>query len=70
MEISPVVLGILRALGVVVIVAVVGFFANAANLVPFVGEGLAGLIAMIALAVEHYLEAKNGTALFGAVRSK
>lgn len=65
---NPAVLGLIRALGTVVVLAVVAFLANAANIAPVFGDSLAVVIASVALAVEHAIEASNGKALFGAVR--
>lgn len=67
MHVSPAVLGVLRSVGFIVVMAVVHFATVAANLSPVVGDSLAGLIATIALAFEHSQEAKTGKAVFGAV---
>lgn len=67
-QLSPAMLGLVRSLGFVVILAVVSFLANAANLHGVVSDGLAASIATLALVAEHYLEGKTGSALFGAAR--
>ncbi len=72
MNISPNVLGILRALSVMigwtVLTAIATFLMNPANLAglsPFV----AGTIVLIATSIEHAIEARTGKALFGAARA-
>lgn len=67
---NPALLGVLRTLFVVVILAVVGFFADASHLNGIVSEGLAALIAAVALAIEHAIEGSTGNALFGAVKGQ
>lgn len=67
MNVSPAVLGVIRSLGFVVILALVHWLSDAANLHGIMNEGLATLIATIALSFDHSLEAKTGTAAFGAV---
>jgi hypothetical protein len=67
---SPAVIGFLRAITVAIIMAVVSFLANAANLNGVVSGGLATLIAAVALAVEHSMAAGTTTALFGAVSTR
>lgn len=68
MQLSPAKLGALRALGVVVLMAVLTFFGNTANLNGVFSTSVAAIISMIALALEHSLEASTGNAMFGAVR--
>lgn len=65
---SPALLGSLRALGVAVLIAVLTYIGNAANL-GFLNPETATLVAMAALAIEHAIEAKTGNALFGTVRT-
>ena len=67
---SPAVLGFFRAILVAVIMAVVTFLANAANLNGVVSGGLATLIAAVALAIEHSMASGTTTALFGTVSTK
>lgn len=62
-------IGALRALGVVVLFAIVNWLSNAANLNGVVSPALAGFISMLALAFEHQYEASGGGALFGAVKA-
>jgi hypothetical protein len=69
MTLTPAQLGFIRALGVSVIFAALAFIGNAANLNGVVPEGLAAIISMIALSIEHSMEAKGKGALFGAVRT-
>ncbi len=67
---SQALLGFCRALLVAVIMAVVSFLANSANLSGVVSGGLATLIAAVALAIEHSMATGTQTALFGAVSTK
>jgi len=67
---SPALLGLLRALGVILLASIVHFFTNAANLDGVVGQSIAPIVAMIALAIEHSMESRSGNALFGLVRSQ
>jgi len=59
--------GALRGLLVAIIMAVVTWLANSANLNGVVSTSLAGIISMVALAIEHYMASGTNTALFGAV---
>lgn len=65
---SPAVLGLLRGLGVVVLSAVLTYFADVTHLQGLVSPPVAALIASIALGLEHAYEAKTGNAAFGAIR--
>lgn len=67
---NPSTLGFIRAIGVVVLVSVLTYLGDASHLSGIASEGLATLIAALALAVEHAIENSSGNALFGAVRSK
>ena len=64
---NPLLLGALRGLGVAVLIAILSWLGNAANL-PFLNPETATLVAAVALAIEHQIEAKTGKALFGAAR--
>lgn len=63
-------LGFLRTLLVVVIISVLSFLGNAANLNGLVSAGMATVIAGLAMSLEHYIESKTGSALFGAFRTR
>ncbi len=67
MNIPPPLLGIIRGLGTAVIVCVLAYFGDAAHLNGIVSDALASVIAAIALAIEHHIEAGGGGALFGSV---
>lgn len=69
MDISPAWLGFIRGIGVVVIMAVLTYLANATNLTPVLGNSLAAIIASLALALENGMEGRTGKAGFGALRS-
>ena len=66
---SPAILGGLRALGVVIIMAVLGWFGNATNLAGIFNPAVNSVIAMIALAIEHSMASSTGTAVFGMVNT-
>ena len=68
MTLSPAQLGALRALGVALILMVVTWLANVANVSIFVSGPVATIISMLALAAENYLSEGSNTALFGAVK--
>lgn len=74
MNISPKVLGFLRAVVSVAVwsaaVSVLSFFSDATHFNGLLNDSLAALVAGLASMLEHQLEAKNGNALFGAVRSR
>lgn len=67
MILSPAQLGALRALGVVVLMAVLTWLGDTANLNGIVSTSVAAVISMIALGIEHTLASGTGTAMFGAV---
>lgn len=66
---SPALLGALRALGVVVLLAILNWLGNATNLQGIFSMPVDSIIAMIALGIEHSLSAGSGTALFGSVHT-
>ena len=70
MNLNPAVLGLLRGLGFAIVLAVLSFIGDAANLHGLLNETLAGLLAAGALALEHSLESKGQGALFGAVNRR
>jgi hypothetical protein len=67
---SPAVLGALRALGVVVLIAVLNWFGDATNLAGIFSPAVDSIIAMIALAIEHSMASQTGSALFGAIKTR
>lgn len=68
MHIAPGILGFIRAIGVVVITAVLSYIGVADNL-SFLNPATATLIAGLALAIEHIIEARTGSALFGVAKA-
>lgn len=67
---NPALLGLFRGLGFAVLMAVLSYLGNAANLSGVVDTSLAAVISSIVLAIEHSLASKGDTALFGAVRTR
>jgi hypothetical protein len=68
MKISPAVLGFLRGLGLFLITSVLTYIGTADHL-SFLNPVTAGLVASLALALEHAIEQKTGGALFGAAHT-
>ncbi len=66
-QMSPKLIGVLQAIGLALILTVLGFLANAANLNGLVNPEMATLVAAVALAIENSINAKNGRSLFGLV---
>jgi hypothetical protein len=67
---SPAIIGALRALLSVVIMAVVTWLANSANLQGVIAPALGTIVSMIALAIEHSMATGTTTALFGTVSTR
>ena len=67
---SPAILGALRSLLAVVIMAVVTWLANAANLQGIVAPAIGTIVSMVALSIEHYMASGTSTALFGTVYTR
>lgn len=70
MTLTPVQLGALRGLLAAVIMAVVTWLANSANLNGIVAPAIGAIVSMIALSIEHYMAAGTTTALYGTVRTQ
>lgn len=64
---NPKLIGFLQAIGLALILTVLGFLANAANLNGLVNPEMATLVAAVALAIENSINAKSGKSLFGLV---
>ena len=69
-QISPALVGFLRGLGAFLLAALLTYLADATHLQGVVTPQIAAVIAMLALALEHYVEGKTGNALFGAATVK
>lgn len=67
MTLSPAQLGIVRGLGVALLMSVLTYFGDAAHLNNVVSPLIAALVSSLALSLENHLSAKGDTALFGAV---
>jgi hypothetical protein len=67
---TPAQLGALRGLLAAVIMAVVTWLANSANLNGIVAPAIGAIVSMIALSIEHSMAAGTSTALFGTVRTQ
>jgi hypothetical protein len=59
--------GFLRAIGFVVLTAVLSYVGDAANL-AFLSPQVSLVVASLAMALEHAIEAKTGKALLGTVK--
>ena len=64
---NPKLIGFLQAIGLALILTILSFLANAANLQGLVNPEMATLVAAVALAIENTINAKNGKSLFGLV---
>lgn len=60
-------IGFARGAGFLAIIAILSYVGNVTNL-TFLNPDTASLVAVLALALEHYLS-PSGTALFGAVNT-
>ncbi len=67
---SPALLGFIRGLGTIILMAVLTYLGDASHLNGIVSALGATLISGIALSIEHSIEGVTGNALFGAVRSR
>jgi hypothetical protein len=65
---SPALLGFLRGIAFALIVAVLTFVGDASHLTGLLNPESASVLAALALALEHVVEAKTGSALFGTVQ--
>lgn len=70
MTLTPAQLGLIRGLGVAIIMALLTYFGDATHLNGIVGPSIGAVISMMALSLEHYLASGTGTALFGAVNTQ
>lgn len=69
MNVSPATAGFLKGLVLVIVLAVVDFLGNAANLNGILSPSIAVIVAAVASGLESHLKASSGgtTALFGAI---
>jgi hypothetical protein len=67
---SPAVLGALRGLLAAIIMAVVTWLANSANLNGVVAPAIGAIVSMVALSIEHAMASGTTTALFGTVNTQ
>lgn len=67
MTLTPAQNGALKQLLMIVVLGVVAFLANAANLTPFMSAGIATIVSMLASSLESHIRATSGQGLFGAV---
>lgn len=65
---SPALLGAIRALGVVVLMAALTWLGDATNLQGIFNPAVNAVISMIALAIEHALASGSSSAMFGMVK--
>lgn len=63
-------IGLLRVLGTIGILAVVQYLGDVSHLAPFMSTSLSVIVAGIAGIIEHMIEDNTGKALFGAVKVK
>ncbi len=66
---NPALLGFIRALGVVVLAAILNYLGDVSHLTIILNPYTASIISALALALENSMESRTGNALFGAVES-
>lgn len=69
-KVSPALLGALRTLGVLVLVTVLNFLSNSANLQGVVTPTVASIVVILAGALEQSIAGTTGKSMFGAVAPK
>lgn len=67
---SPAWLGFLKAIGIVIITAVLSYLGNVANLNGVLSPLLATLLAALAASLESHIKDQTGLAFFGSVKVK
>lgn len=67
-NLSPAWSGAIRSLGIVVLMSVLSWASVQANIVPLLGTVGAGIVVMLAAALENSIKSSTGNALFGAVK--
>ena len=70
MNISPAWEGALRGFGLVVLVAVLGWLSNAANLNGVASTSVVTIITVIAAAIENSIKAGGNGAMFGMIKPR
>lgn len=67
---NPAILGLIRGIGVAILMAVLTYLGDASHLNGILSGSLAAIISGVALMIEHSIENSTGNALFGAVRTQ
>lgn len=67
LSMNPSLLGLVRGLGIAVLMAVLTYLGDAAHLSGVLSIGAAGIVSALAMSFEHYIAENSGKALFGAV---
>ncbi len=67
---NPAILGFIRAVGVIALMAVLPYVGDASHLEGVFNPWVNGIISALALALENHIEGKTGKALFGAASVK
>lgn len=70
LNLTPAQLGLIRGLGVAILMVVLKYVGDTANLNGLVSDGTAAIVSMFALSIEHYIESRTGSSLFGAAIEK
>ncbi len=68
MNLNPAVLGMIRGLGVAVLMAVLTYLGDATHLQGILNPQVAAILAAIVLGIEHNMEANGSGSLFGAAK--
>lgn len=67
---NPALLGLIRGVCLAAVTAILVYLGDATHLTGILNPVTASILAASALALEHYIEEKKGTALFGAVKTR
>lgn len=67
---NPSTLGLIRGLGIAVLMAVLTYVGDASHLSGVLSTSIAAIVSAVALMVEHSIEGSTGKALFGTVRTR
>lgn len=68
MKITPAWASAIKQIGLLILLVVLGYFSDVANLEPLFGASASAVIVVVIAAIEAKIKAETGQALFGAAR--
>lgn len=68
MTLTPAQNGAIKQFLILILLAVAGFVADAANVSPFLGTTAAAILSIVASSLESKIKADSGRGLFGAAK--